>query len=175
MSNVKSPRHCSDTAPTLLRHCSDTIPTLSRHPDTPTPVSTDTAPTLPRHCPDTAPTLPRHCPTLPRHCSTLRHSDTAGLKLVHPPIRIASRLEPSSLYPTGRRLTGYSQSEFFFNLCVQCCPRARAPHAYFAAPVRGRRAGHRTLTRAQVREPLTRRRRTASRPSPTSRTGRRAR
>ena len=32
---------------------------------------------------------------------------------------------------------GYSQSEFFVDLCVQ---RARAPHAYFAAPVRGRRA-----------------------------------
>ena len=32
---------------------------------------------------------------------------------------------------------GYSQQEFFFDLCVQ---RARAPHAYFAAPVRGRRA-----------------------------------
>ena len=33
MSNVKSPRHCSDTAPTLLRHYPDTIPTL-RHSDT---------------------------------------------------------------------------------------------------------------------------------------------
>jgi hypothetical protein len=43
--------------------------------------------------------------------------------LVHPPIRIASRLEPSSLYPTGRRLMGYSQSEFFFNLCVHVLVR----------------------------------------------------
>ena len=46
-----------------------------------------------------------------------------------------------ALYPTGRRLDGLWRgllaAGVLNDLCVQ---RVRAPHAYFAAPVRGRRA-----------------------------------